>query len=51
MNKFLIAPSIIASDFIKLGDEITTCESAGACLIQLPVWIVKPRLNYGKTLG
>ena len=30
MNKFLIAPSIIASDFTHLADEIAACESAGA---------------------
>lgn len=37
MNKFLIAPSIIASDFTKLGDEIAACESAGADWIHLDV--------------
>jgi ribulose-phosphate 3-epimerase len=30
MNKLLIAPSIIASDFTRLADEIAACESAGA---------------------
>jgi len=37
MNKFLLAPSIIASDFTKLGDEITACESAGADWIHLDI--------------
>ncbi len=37
MNKFLIAPSIIASDFTKLGDEIAACQSAGADWIHLDV--------------
>ena len=30
MNKFILAPSIIASDFTHLADEIAACESAGA---------------------
>lgn len=30
MNKFILAPSIIASDLAHLADEITACESAGA---------------------
>jgi ribulose-phosphate 3-epimerase len=30
MNKFTLAPSIIASDFTHLADEIAVCESAGA---------------------
>jgi ribulose-phosphate 3-epimerase len=30
MNKFIIAPSVIASDFTHLADEIAACESAGA---------------------
>ncbi|MBI5953369.1 MAG: ribulose-phosphate 3-epimerase [Chloroflexi bacterium] len=37
MNKFLIAPSIIASDFTTLGDEIVACESAGADWIHVDV--------------
>lgn len=37
MNKFLIAPSIIASDFIKLGDEIAACESAGADWLHMDI--------------
>jgi ribulose-phosphate 3-epimerase len=37
MNKFLLAPSIIASDFTKLGDEITACESAGADWLHMDV--------------
>jgi ribulose-phosphate 3-epimerase len=30
MNKFTLAPSIIASDLAHLADEIAACESAGA---------------------
>jgi len=30
MNQFILAPSIIASDFTHLADEIAACESAGA---------------------
>jgi len=37
MNKFLIAPSIIASDFTHLADEITACESAGADWLHVDV--------------
>ena len=37
MSSFLLAPSIIASDFIRLGDEITACESAGADWIHVDV--------------
>jgi ribulose-phosphate 3-epimerase len=37
MNKFLLAPSIIASDFTKLGDEISTCESAGADWLHMDI--------------
>ena len=37
MNKFLLAPSIIASDFTKLGDEITACESAGADWLHMDI--------------
>jgi ribulose-phosphate 3-epimerase len=37
MNKFLIAPSIIASDFTILGEEIAACESAGADWIHVDV--------------
>jgi ribulose-phosphate 3-epimerase len=37
MNKFLITPSIIASDFTTLGDEIAACESAGADWIHVDV--------------
>lgn len=37
MNKFLIAPSIIASDFTHLADEIAACESAGADWIHIDV--------------
>jgi ribulose-phosphate 3-epimerase len=37
MNKFLIAPSIIASDFTHLADEIAACESAGADWLHVDV--------------
>jgi ribulose-phosphate 3-epimerase len=37
MSSFLLAPSIIASDFTKLGDEIAACESAGADWIHVDV--------------
>jgi ribulose-phosphate 3-epimerase len=37
MNKFLIAPSIIASDFTHIADEIAACESAGADWIHVDV--------------
>ena len=30
MKNYILAPSIIASDFIHLADEIAACESAGA---------------------
>jgi len=37
MNKFLLAPSIIASDFTRLASEITACETAGADWIHVDV--------------
>jgi ribulose-phosphate 3-epimerase len=37
MNKFLIAPSIIASDFTHLADEIAATESAGADWLHVDV--------------
>jgi ribulose-phosphate 3-epimerase len=37
MNKFLIAPSIIASDFTHLADEIAACEAAGADWLHVDV--------------
>ena len=37
MNKFLLAPSIIASDFTHLANEIAACESAGADWIHVDV--------------
>lgn len=37
MPSYLLAPSIIASDFTKLGDEIAACESAGADWIHVDV--------------
>ena len=37
MNKFILAPSIIASDFGHLADEIAACESAGADWLHVDV--------------
>lgn len=37
MNKFIIAPSIIAADFTHLADEIAACESAGADWLHVDV--------------
>jgi ribulose-phosphate 3-epimerase len=37
MNKFLLAPSIIASDFTHLANEIAACESAGADWLHVDV--------------
>jgi len=37
MNKFLIAPSIIASDFTHLADEISAIESAGADWLHMDI--------------
>ena len=37
MKKILIAPSILASDFLHLEDQISACESAGADWIHIDV--------------
>ncbi len=37
MNKFILAPSIIAADFTHLADEIAACESAGADWLHVDV--------------
>jgi len=37
MKRYLIAPSIIASDFTHLADEIAACESAGADWLHVDV--------------
>jgi ribulose-phosphate 3-epimerase len=37
MNKFILAPSIIAADFSHIADEIAACESAGAGWIHVDV--------------
>lgn len=37
MNKFLIAPSIIAADFTCLADEIAACEAAGVDWLHVDV--------------
>ncbi len=37
MNQFILAPSIIASDFTHLADEIAACESAGADWLHVDV--------------
>jgi ribulose-phosphate 3-epimerase len=36
-DKFLIAPSILSSDFLHLGDVLQTCQSAGADWIHVDV--------------
>jgi len=37
MNRFFIAPSIIAADFTRLAEEITACQTAGADWLHLDV--------------
>ncbi len=37
MNRYLLAPSIIASDLAHLADEISICESAGADWIHVDI--------------
>ncbi len=37
MNKFLLAPSIIAADFTRIAEEIAACESAGADWLHVDV--------------
>ncbi len=37
MTQYLIAPSIVASDFLRLKEAITACESAGADWIHVDV--------------
>jgi ribulose-phosphate 3-epimerase len=37
MRKFILAPSIIASDFTRLADEIAACESGGADWLHVDV--------------
>lgn len=37
MTKYLIAPSIIASDFSHIADEVAACESAGADWLHVDV--------------
>lgn len=37
MTQYLIAPSIVASDFLRLKEAIATCESAGADWIHVDV--------------
>lgn len=37
MNQYIIAPSIIASDFTRLTEEIAACESAGANWLHVDV--------------
>jgi ribulose-phosphate 3-epimerase len=37
MNNYLLAPSIIASDFTRLAEEIAACESAGAGWLHVDV--------------
>jgi len=37
MNEHIIAPSILASDFTRLGAEIAACESAGADWLHIDI--------------
>ena len=37
MNRILISPSILASDFSKLGEEAVKCEAAGADMLHIDV--------------
>jgi ribulose-phosphate 3-epimerase len=37
MNKFILAPSIIAADFTRLAEEIAACEAAGADWLHVDV--------------
>ncbi len=37
MNNFFLAPSIIASDFTRLAEEIQACESAGADWLHMDI--------------
>lgn len=37
MNKFIIAPSIIAADLTHVADEIAACESAGADWLHMDI--------------
>lgn len=36
-KQYVIAPSILAADFLRLGEEITACESAGADWLHVDV--------------
>jgi ribulose-phosphate 3-epimerase len=36
-NKFILAPSILSSDFLHLGEVLQTCQSAGADWIHIDV--------------
>ena len=36
-NQFIIAPSILSSDFLHLGDVLSTCKSGGADWIHVDV--------------
>src|SRR5690349_4081632 len=37
MNEYIIAPSMIASDFAHIADEVAACESAGARWLHVDV--------------
>ena len=37
MNKYVIAPSILSADFTRLGEEIASCEAAGADWLHVDV--------------
>ena len=51
MRPLFIAPSILASDFSKLGDEIRAIEAAGADWIHVDVERAKRELPGGKTMA
>ena len=39
-KNYIIAPSILASDFARLGDEVKDVLNAGADWVHFDVWII-----------